>query len=211
MFLALFFMSSLLAKETSGQEVLEKTVSFKAEKIELNKLIQVLKEQTGANFIFSSKVIKAGRKISVNASNKKLSSFLEEYLTPLGIKYKMVDNQILLYASGEKSVGMGGIGVQDLQTILEEQERITGVVTDSNGVPLAGASVTLKSNTRIGTSTDAKGRFSIEVPGESAELIISYTGYETKIVRIGNQTEITVVLSKSSINLGDVVVTALVP
>lgn len=190
LFLSILFACSLLANDVSGQEVLEKTVTVKAEKIELHQLLQMLKEQTGASFIFSSKAIKAGRKLSVNSSNKKLSSFMDEYFTPLGIRYNLVDDQILLYASGQKNESLGTIGVEELQAILAEQrEKLSGLVTDSIGAGLAGASILVKTNSKIGTSTDANGRFTLTVDELPVVLRISYTGFQTREITVSSATD----------------------
>lgn len=60
---------------------------------------------------------------------------------------------------------------------------ISGIITASGEGPLIGASVTIYGTSK-GTSTDAEGRFSLEVPKkEHLKLLISYTG-TPKIVKI---------------------------
>lgn len=184
--LSMVFAFTMLAKGSSGQDLLEKPVSVKAEKIEISKLLHVLKEQTGASFIFSSKAIKASRKINVSTSNKKLSAFLDEYLLPLGIRYKLMDNQILLYAAGAETERLGVIQVEEITTLPQEKIKITGIVTDSAGAALSGASVVVKNNTRNGTSTDATGRFQLLVDVLPVTLRISYTGFDDKEIAISN-------------------------
>ncbi|MEL6852455.1 MAG: TonB-dependent receptor, partial [Bacteroidota bacterium] len=69
---------------------------------------------------------------------------------------------------------------------------ITGVVTDEEGTPLVGATVRVK-GTSTGTNTDNEGTFSLEVT-DGATLVISYIGYETQEVKVGDESEITIVL-----------------
>jgi len=58
---------------------------------------------------------------------------------------------------------------------------ITGTVTDTEGEPLIGASIRAKDST-IGVATDLDGNFSLNVaPG--TELIVTYVGYDTAIVK----------------------------
>lgn len=74
--------------------------------------------------------------------------------------------------------------------------KISGIITDANGNPLSGASVQVK-GTGIGTYTDSKGEFSLDVP-ENATLIISYVGFEPKEIElISSLTYINVALSAS--------------
>src|SRR5215203_923749 len=59
------------------------------------------------------------------------------------------------------------------------QRTVTGVIKDqSDGSTIAGVNV-LASGTSIGTTTDADGKFSLEVPGSSTRLSISYVGFKT--------------------------------
>lgn len=60
-----------------------------------------------------------------------------------------------------------------------QAETITGLITDSQGVPLPGVMVTVKGTNR-GTSTDGAGRFSLDAKEtDSRNLIASFIGYKT--------------------------------
>ena len=81
---------------------------------------------------------------------------------------------------------------------------ITGTVVDESGIPLPGANVILQGTT-IGTQTDFDGRFSIEAaPGDL--LLISYLGFESQEVRVGEDTDIRIVLLEDAATLEEVVV-----
>ena len=91
-------------------------------------------------------------------------------------------------------------------TAIAQTQKATGIVTDSNGEPLIGASVMVKGTTR-GTTTDIDGKFSVNAaPGSS--LVISYVGQATKVVKVGN-TPLTIALKATGEQLDEVVVTAL--
>ena len=93
-----------------------------------------------------------------------------------------------------------------LFTIVSYSQRtITGVITDSDGEELIGASVLLKGSDS-GTISDFDGSYSIEVPTEGGELVYSYTGYEDQTVQIGTSNEINVTLSEG-VNLDEIIVT----
>ncbi|MBD2768279.1 carboxypeptidase-like regulatory domain-containing protein [Hymenobacter sp. BT664] len=60
---------------------------------------------------------------------------------------------------------------------------MSGHISDETGRPLVGATVLLKGSSK-GTSTDASGNYSIEVPnGADNALIFGYAGYEDEVVR----------------------------
>ena len=65
-------------------------------------------------------------------------------------------------------------------TEMQEQNTITGVITDTQGEPITGASVAVVGKS-VGAVSDINGRFTINVrPG--AKLTISYVGYKTVTV-----------------------------
>ena len=60
---------------------------------------------------------------------------------------------------------------------------LTGKIEDENGHPLVGATVLLKGSSK-GTSTDANGNYTMEVPGGNDNtLIYGYGGYDDEVVR----------------------------
>ncbi|MDR0698914.1 MAG: TonB-dependent receptor [Tannerella sp.] len=82
---------------------------------------------------------------------------------------------------------------------------ITGTVVDPAGVSVAGANVVEKDVTANGTTTDTDGKFSLNVsPG--ATLTVSFIGYLTQEVAVGNQTQLTVTLQEDAQALEEVVV-----
>ena len=70
---------------------------------------------------------------------------------------------------------------------------IKGVIRDENGNPLAGASVAVKGLGRT-TQTNASGEFTLEVPDENSVLVISYVGYESQELLVGQKNDLTIEL-----------------
>ena len=70
---------------------------------------------------------------------------------------------------------------------------ITGKVTDDQGTPLAGVSITVKKSSH-GTITDIKGEYRISVLPEDKTLVFSLIGYETREVKINGRTIINITL-----------------
>lgn len=84
------------------------------------------------------------------------------------------------------------------------QSSITGTVTDSKGEPLIGASV-LVENTDRGVTTEFDGTFTIEA-SKGEVLVISYIGFTTARVSIGDQTSYAIVMQEDAATLEEVVV-----
>jgi TonB-linked SusC/RagA family outer membrane protein len=90
--------------------------------------------------------------------------------------------------------------------IVSAQTRITGkVIGADDNKPVIGASVKI-SGTTTGTVTDVNGSFSITA--KPTDIIsISYLGYQSRDITVGNQTTLRVIISASSNTLNEVVVT----
>lgn len=85
------------------------------------------------------------------------------------------------------------------------QSQLSGRVVDEAGDPLVGASIVIKGTTN-GTITDADGRFSLSAAADNDLIIISFIGFETQEILVGNQTELNIVLLEDVASLGEVVV-----
>ena len=90
------------------------------------------------------------------------------------------------------------------QEIQQATKKITGTVVDASG-PVIGASVVEKGKSGNGVITDFDGNFSLSVsPG--ATLVISYIGYETQEIKVGNQSTLSITLKEDNAQLDEVVV-----
>lgn len=83
---------------------------------------------------------------------------------------------------------------------------IRGRVTGPDAKPLQGVSVTIV-GTKIGTSTDSDGRFSITGSDEK-DIVLEFSsvGFQPKTVAVNKQTEINVILDEAIAGLNDIVV-----
>lgn len=87
-----------------------------------------------------------------------------------------------------------------------QQLEITGTVTDQeSGEPLPGVTIVVK-GTSTGALTDLDGKYSIEVPDESAVLVFSFVGYNSQEIPVAGKRIIDVQLELSITELDEVVV-----
>ena len=89
---------------------------------------------------------------------------------------------------------------------------VTGTVTGSSGEPLIGVTVRMNSSSQSGAVTDFDGKYRLTVskaPARTDSLTFTYVGYEKKAVAWNGQSVIDVQLSDGTVELGNVVVTAL--
>lgn len=84
-------------------------------------------------------------------------------------------------------------------------KNIQGKVTDVSKAGIAGATIQVQGTKRY-TVTDSKGDFTIQSASAAEILTVSYTGFVTQKIPIGNKTTINVTLAEDSKLLNDVVV-----
>lgn len=83
--------------------------------------------------------------------------------------------------------------------------KVSGTVTDDNGAPLAAVTVSLKGSKTI-TTTDADGRFSIDVPDARGTLLFSSVGYAASQATVNGPGPLAVRMAAESQSLTGVVV-----
>ena len=87
---------------------------------------------------------------------------------------------------------------------LNAQRKISGKINDATGEPLIGASVLVK-GTSVGATTDANGQYTLTVPANATTLQVSYVGYNSREIAIGDATNLDVALDEGT-SLASVVV-----
>lgn len=90
------------------------------------------------------------------------------------------------------------------------QTEISGqVIGQDDGMPIAGATVYAKSNSKIATITDETGKFKLNVPENETQIVISYMGYGTLEYTLNNTKDVVISLKPAENVLDQVLVTAL--
>lgn len=86
----------------------------------------------------------------------------------------------------------------------QQTKKIKGTVVDNMGVPIIGANVMIKGTTN-GTITDMDGQFSLDA-SDNDVLQISYIGYNTQTIVIGDKDVLSIKLLENTESLDEVVV-----
>lgn len=187
------FVFCLFAENTNSQNV---NVSIKRTNTELENILNEIEKQTDFLFVYN-KYVNVDRKVSVDMHKTSLEKVLKNLFDGTDVKYSIDGSYIVLSSRGTNTTNP-----------LSNQQRktVAGVVTDENGEPIIGANVVEKGSKSVGTVTDVDGRFSITTDNPSAVLTVSYIGYLTKEVPIGNNSVLNIVLSEDTQNLDEIVV-----
>ncbi|MDR0537914.1 MAG: TonB-dependent receptor [Tannerellaceae bacterium] len=81
---------------------------------------------------------------------------------------------------------------------------ITGFVSDANGLPIIGANIAEKGSAN-GITTGIDGRFTLTV-ADKAVLIVSYIGYNTQEIVVGNKSHLQIILVERTLDIEEIVV-----
>jgi TonB-dependent starch-binding outer membrane protein SusC len=183
--------------DTYGQEILNRRISLNLSNQEMGTVLEKVENLANVKFLYSFEVIKANRKVSIEASNERLEKVLENLLNPLNIKFEVSSNQTIILKKGSNNEA----------TTSEKNALgtpVTGVVLDEKNEPLVGVSIKVKGSNR-GTTTNGEGKFSIELEKNDV-MVVSYVGYLSQEVKLGNQTNFNISLQPDSQNFDEVVV-----
>ena len=168
-------------------------VSVKGQSITIKQAIQLIEKNSSYTFFYNAADLKNTKTRNINCSGT-INEVLNEVFKGSGVSYTIKGNEVILKVEGES-------------TQQAAKHKIIGVVTESaTGDPIPGASVMIK-GTKTGTTTDVDGKF--EVMATSSDvLVISFIGYSSKEIKVGNQKVLSVTLSDDAEQLDEVVVTA---
>ena len=117
----------------------------------LASVFKAIEGQSEFFFLYSSKMIDVEQKVDINVTDKKITEVLDELLADKDIKYNVRDRQMML------------MNQEATNSLVPQQNKITGTVTDKNGTVLPGVNVIVTGTTH-GTITDVSGKYSIDVP-----------------------------------------------
>lgn len=93
------------------------------------------------------------------------------------------------------------------QAALSESRLITGnVISAEDGEALPGVNVSIE-GTRIGTVTDARGNYQLQLPNDKSKLVFSFIGFESQQVPVTNADQVNVELPANAAQLSEVVIT----
>ncbi|WP_439581351.1 TonB-dependent receptor [Dyadobacter bucti] len=205
--LSVWFMCTAAAVDLRAQELLNKKVSLEAQDQEVKKVLNLIEKQAGVRFIFSSKLIQSGRKITIQKSNQELSKVLNDLLVPLGLMYEVSGKNIVIRPSAANAPPPAGAEVSLTPSFSKPADiAVKGQIIDAETKDaLPGVNVLVK-GTQTGTSSDANGNYTLNIPDANATLVFSFVGYEPTEVKVGSRTEINVSMKTDLKSLEEVLV-----
>lgn len=187
---------SLVLLMTLGLQVASATsfaqITLSKTNVKLQTVLAELEKQTGYNFIYNSAMVAKIGNVTVSVKNATLNEVLSNAFANQPLGFTINGNTVVIV---EKPVN-------------QQQVKVTGLVVDKDNIGIPNVSITIK-GTKIAEQTGTDGRFSINVPNGNSVLVFNFLGFETTEMKVGNQTNLKVVLREDVKALNEVVVTAL--
>ncbi len=190
-----------VAIDSNGQGILDKPVSISAQNKKLRGVLMDIEKSIGIKFSFNPNTIPIDEKISVQLKNIKLKDALEDILVPINVGYEVSGDYIIL----RKNPATSFIDDSNAVPYIEGVQTVSGTVLDEDNGPLPGVNI-LEKGTSNGTTSDADGKYSINVNSESSVLVFSFIGYTPQEVLVGTRSEVSISMQPDFQSLDEVVV-----
>lgn len=190
-----FFLNIHVALATSTYDKQNSLITLSVNNNNVASILDVLEQQTDYSFVYDTKVVNINWKTSVNVENKNIFDVLNQLFENTGISYTVVNKKIVL----------GTEKVHASTAAQQQNDRVSGIITDENGEPIIGANVVVKGTTN-GAISDMDGQFTLTGVAKNATLIVSYIGYITQEINVANKSVVNVKLVEDTKALAEVVV-----
>lgn len=147
-------------------------------------------------------VIDANKRVRINAKEQPVDKILDKLFEGTDNTYKIVDKQIYITkkSGGEKTS-------VTLPANQQQKKTVTGLLTDADGNPVVGATVSIKGTTH-GVTTDRDGKYVLDEVKKGDIIEYRYIGYNTEEKVYKGEKSINIRMMEASVNLEDVVVIA---
>ncbi len=175
----------------------QSNVTLQGEQITLREAFRAIEKQTGMSVDYDGTQINVNKVVNVRNVNGSVNQVLTTILKGTGYVFTITGKHIAINT---------GNGTQTAsQQTNNTTKKVTGTVKDNIGEPVVGATVTaIGSNVRA--ITDVDGRYEMDVPRNVKSLEISYIGFVTQNVAIGNSGNTNISLQEDAQGLNEVVV-----
>ena len=197
-FTAIILLSTCLTAGAKGYS----QISLNEKKASLQEVFKKIQRQSGYDFLYSSELLQQAGKVNVVVRNVTLEQALEECLKGKPLTYAIVERTIVIKPKDTLT-----------SAIVRENTplppvTVRGKVTDENGKALQGVSIQVK-GISVGTTTDEKGEFQIELPENSSEvLVFSFVGMQSQEVNVRGKTQVNVSLRNADVQQQEVTIIA---
>lgn len=176
------------------------TVTWSARAASLQKVLNVIRQQTGYAFFYDREDLKNTSPVTVELKNASLHTAMDIVLQHQSLSYEVQGNTVFITRNEktEKNIKAEVSNTPPPVTI-------SGRVTDETGTGIPGASVMVKGTTK-GAITNPNGEFQIAGVDENAVVTITSIGYTAQEIALKGKTHLNIVLQSDVASLKQLVV-----
>lgn len=182
-----------------GATGFSQTVTLNLKNAPVKKVFKEIMRQTGVSIIYNEKNFEKLSPVNIHVRQSSIENVLKLCFRDQEYIYQINNNTVSIRPAPPVIVKANSV-----EEILEAPP-VTGSIVNADGSPLSNVSVMIKGST-TGVTTDANGKFSINVPDENTVLVISYVGYQEQEIRVGKQSTIGITLTALDSKIEEVVV-----
>ncbi len=137
-------------------------INLNVKNVSFDKLFDLLEKKSNYTFLYNNQAIPSGT-VNVDVKNVSVPQILSDALANTGLSFRILSQKLIVIT----------------QTVSPKAADITvtGKVTDATGLPLPGATISIKQGRSL-TVSDQNGAFKVTVP-ENTVLIVSFIGYQS--------------------------------
>lgn len=183
------------ASNSIFEQIYTLNLSFKNERID--HVLDEIAKQSGIRIAYSNEQVPTNKTVSVHMKTSKIEEALQAVLGN-SYSFKQIDDYIAIAKKSSETVSA--------KTSVQQRKgkKISGLVTDQDGNPVIGGTVSVEGTTN-GVTTDLDGRYTINAP-EGSKLIFRYIGYNQEERVVKQESTINIRMVESSVSLENVVV-----
>jgi TonB-linked SusC/RagA family outer membrane protein len=174
-------------------------LSLEMRDAKVSEVLDAIESQSEFRFAYSPGYINLNREVSVNINEKTIEESLKLIFTGTGVEFGIHDRHIILYPEEMNEKEAESVKAAD------QQNSVSGTVTDNSGQPLPGVTVVVKGTT-LGTVTDVDGKYTLDIPATAEVLQFSFVGMQTVEEEIAGRSTVNVTLQDETIDVDEVVV-----
>lgn len=175
----------------SSGAVQEKLLDVKMDNVSLEEVIWELEKKSDFTFMYWTEDVKNVNGLSLDLKQKSVKEILGHCLKDTELCFDINGETIIIHKENQEE---------------EEQHIVRGIVKDSKGNVLPGATILVKGST-VGVVSDVDGCFTLKVNTPKVELVVSFVGMETKEIEWQGEKELVVILQEDIKEMEEVVIT----
>ncbi len=162
----------------------------------LSSIIEKIISQTKYDFVYNAPMLKDAKSVNIQIKDKDIRAVLDICFAGQPLEYTITDNTVIVRRRPIERV------------TAPQQTTLKGNVINERGIPFPGVSIHVKGTSKR-TVSDSNGGFTFQDVAPNSTIVVSYLGYASQEIALGNRTTIQVTLKEQPQEISNVVVTAL--